>query len=119
MQVLQLHYIGCHNVGGLKRDNRKFVKLQDGGISRNYCLGGGQKEEVVINKTPVLIESQTKGLSLDLYKYLLDHTREPEILARARIETAKQFGAGSSQMQVTPEQAQFLAIARMHPTNHR
>eukprot|EP01024_Parvocaulis_polyphysoides_P039945 TRINITY_DN36206_c0_g1_i3.p1 TRINITY_DN36206_c0_g1~~TRINITY_DN36206_c0_g1_i3.p1 ORF type:complete len:311 (+),score=45.59 TRINITY_DN36206_c0_g1_i3:93-935(+) len=93
-----------------KKFLRKRNKQRNNQSNFQCCLGGVGQQDVVINKTPVLIESQEAGLSLDLYKYLLDHTREPEIMARVRIETAEQFGKGSSAMQVTPEQGQFLSM---------
>lgn len=51
-----------------------------------------------------------RTLNLDdrLHQYLLDNSlREPEILAQLRVETAKQPMA---QMQIAPEQGQFLAL---------
>ncbi|KAH9535985.1 hypothetical protein CY35_17G081300 [Sphagnum magellanicum] len=42
-----------------------------------------------------------------LYQYILQHTREPQILQQLREETATLPG---SQMQVSPDQAQFLAM---------
>lgn len=42
-----------------------------------------------------------------LYNYILDHTREPDILRRLREETSTIHG---SSMQVSPEQAQLLAM---------
>jgi len=52
----------------------------------------------------------TRALSLppDIYQYLLDHSvREPPVLARLREETANMPGA---EMQVSPDQAQFMAL---------
>ncbi|GBF94855.1 caffeoyl- O-methyltransferase [Raphidocelis subcapitata] len=42
-----------------------------------------------------------------LYTYLLAHTREPPILRRLREETAGMHGA---QMQISPEQGQFMGL---------
>jgi predicted O-methyltransferase YrrM len=52
----------------------------------------------------------TRSLSLpaDIYQYALDHAvREPPVLARLREETAPMRGA---EMQVSPDQAQFMAL---------
>lgn len=52
----------------------------------------------------------TRSLSLphDIYQYILDHSvREPAVLARLREETAHLPGA---EMQVSPDQAQFMAL---------
>lgn len=43
-----------------------------------------------------------------LYSYLLSHTPEHKVLRWLRQETADQFPVGA-RMQVSPEQAQFLA----------
>eukprot|EP01023_Acetabularia_acetabulum_P034045 TRINITY_DN31972_c0_g1_i2.p2 TRINITY_DN31972_c0_g1~~TRINITY_DN31972_c0_g1_i2.p2 ORF type:complete len:239 (-),score=47.42 TRINITY_DN31972_c0_g1_i2:150-866(-) len=69
-----------------------------------------ENDQVVINKVPALIQSQSKASDLSLYKYVLDHTRELEILARVRIETRQKYISGAYRMQVTPEQGQFLAM---------
>lgn len=42
-----------------------------------------------------------------VYDYILAHTREPEVLAKLRNETAAMVGSG---MQVSPEQGQFLSM---------
>ncbi|CAI5990816.1 unnamed protein product [Closterium sp. NIES-65] len=42
-----------------------------------------------------------------VYQYILEHTREPEILAELRRETATMIG---KEMQVSPEQGAFLAM---------
>lgn len=51
-----------------------------------------------------------RALSLppDIYQYVLEHSgREPDVLARLRAETAHLPGA---EMQVSPDQAQFMAL---------
>lgn len=51
-----------------------------------------------------------RALSLppDIYQYVLEHSaREPEVLARLRAETAHLPGA---EMQVSPDQGQFMAL---------
>ncbi|PSN17595.1 SAM-dependent methyltransferase, partial [filamentous cyanobacterium CCP5] len=51
---------------------------------------------------------RTLNLSDRLYSYLLKNSlREPEVLTRLRAETAQQ---PSAQMQIAPEQGQFLAL---------
>jgi caffeoyl-CoA O-methyltransferase len=54
------------------------------------------------------MSNKTLGLSDRLYSYLLDHSlREPEILWKLRQETANH---PNSQMQIAPEQGQFMAL---------
>jgi caffeoyl-CoA O-methyltransferase len=54
------------------------------------------------------MSNKTLGLSDSLYSYLLDHSlREPEILWKLRQETASH---PNSQMQIAPEQGQFMAL---------
>ncbi|HEY2591151.1 MAG TPA: class I SAM-dependent methyltransferase [Steroidobacteraceae bacterium] len=48
------------------------------------------------------------SLPADIYQYVLEHSaREPAVLARLRAETADMPGA---EMQVSPDQAQFMAL---------
>jgi predicted O-methyltransferase YrrM len=48
------------------------------------------------------------SLSPDIYRYLLEHSsREPAVLARLRAATADMAGA---EMQISPDQGQFLAL---------
>ena len=48
------------------------------------------------------------SLPADIYQYVLEHSaREPAVLARLRAETAHLPGA---EMQVSPDQAQFMAL---------
>ncbi|PNW73770.1 hypothetical protein CHLRE_13g571950v5 [Chlamydomonas reinhardtii] len=56
----------------------------------------------VINKVPVAI-----GMTPQVYDYMLEHTREPEVLRRLREETADVHG---SHMQITPEQGALLGL---------
>ena len=55
------------------------------------------------------INKQVVSAAMDsrLYAYLLDHTREPALLADLRRDTAQQFPSGA-RMQVSPEQGAFL-----------
>ncbi|GLC66081.1 hypothetical protein PLESTF_000382600 [Pleodorina starrii] len=56
----------------------------------------------VLNKVPVAI-----GMTPRLYSYILEHTREPEVLRQLREATAAVSGA---HMQITPEQGALLAL---------
>lgn len=54
------------------------------------------------------MSTRSLSLSPDIYRYVLDHSlREPAVLAKLRAETAQLSGA---EMQVSPEQGQFLAL---------
>ena len=61
--------------------------------------GGGTTDDPW-NKGPIDLDNR-------LYAYLLEHTREPEILRKLRVETATLRG---SQMQVPPEQGALLRL---------
>ena len=54
--------------------------------------------------------TRTTPLTDELYDYLLDHSlREPEVLRRLRMETAA-MPENEAQMQIAPEQGQFMAL---------
>ncbi len=54
------------------------------------------------------MSTRSMSLSPDIYQYLLDHAvREPPVLAKLRAVTAGMRGA---EMQVSPEQGQFMAL---------
>ncbi|KAL4854525.1 O-methyltransferase MdmC [Chlorella vulgaris] len=55
-------------------------------------------------------QQQTKHMHMSepLYAYLLQHTREPAVLAALRADTAAQFPA-AARMAISPEQGAFLA----------
>ncbi|GFR47532.1 hypothetical protein Agub_g9253 [Astrephomene gubernaculifera] len=63
---------------------------------------GGLVAGEVINKVPTAV-----GMTPRLYGYILQHTREPEVLRQLRAETAGVHGA---HMQITPEQGALLAL---------
>lgn len=82
------------NLGGIPRRRRSchvYAHLQPSVVSDDPKYGSKQ----VITITP------------RLYDYILTNVREPEILRQLREETANMRG---SQMQVSPEQAQLLAM---------
>ncbi|RVW32644.1 O-methyltransferase MdmC [Vitis vinifera] len=82
------------NLGGIPRRRRSchvYAHLQPSVVSDDPKYGNKQ----VITITP------------RLYDYILTNVREPEILRQLREETAYMRG---SQMQVSPEQAQLLAM---------
>jgi predicted O-methyltransferase YrrM len=55
--------------------------------------------------------SRNTFISEALYSYLLKTTsREPEIMARLREETARRYPPDKAQMQIGPDQAQFMAL---------
>ena len=58
------------------------------------------------------MSNQSIGLNEEIYRYLLEHSlREPELLAELRAETAQ---LSQANMQIAPEQGQFMAmLARM------
>jgi predicted O-methyltransferase YrrM len=54
------------------------------------------------------MSSRALSLPADIYQYVLGHSvREPDVLARLRAETAHMAGA---EMQVSPDQGQFMAL---------
>lgn len=54
------------------------------------------------------MSTRSMSLSADIYAYLLEHSvREPAVLARLRAATANMPGA---EMQVSPEQGQFMGL---------
>ncbi|KAK7272655.1 hypothetical protein RJT34_29393 [Clitoria ternatea] len=63
--------------------------------------------ELVISSDENYGNKQVVGLTPRLYDYVLKNVREPEILRQLREETASMCG---SQMQVSPDQAQLLAM---------
>ncbi|KAF6171020.1 hypothetical protein GIB67_005145 [Kingdonia uniflora] len=62
---------------------------------------------VIVSKDESYGNKQIISLTPQLYNYLLANVREPEILRKLREETATMQG---SQMQVSPDQAQLLAM---------
>lgn len=58
------------------------------------------------------MSNRTLSVTDDIYQYLLDHSvREPEVLARLRAATAR---LPQANMQIAPEQGQFMAfLARL------
>ncbi|GAU19075.1 hypothetical protein TSUD_99370 [Trifolium subterraneum] len=63
--------------------------------------------EFVIASDEKYGNKQVVSLTPRLYDYVLENVREPEILRQLRVETASMRG---SQMQVSPDQAQLLAM---------
>ncbi|WJX72716.1 hypothetical protein P8452_56562 [Trifolium repens] len=63
--------------------------------------------EFVIASDEKYGNKQVVSLTPRLYDYVLENVREPEILRQLRVETASIRG---SQMQVSPDQAQLLAM---------
>ncbi|XP_052187709.1 probable caffeoyl-CoA O-methyltransferase At4g26220 isoform X1 [Diospyros lotus] len=76
---------------------RKSIRLQTRCCAGSPAVASDRKYG---NKQVISVTSK-------LYDYLLMHTREPEILRELREETATMRG---SQMQVSPDQAQLLAM---------
>ncbi|CAD7698944.1 unnamed protein product [Ostreobium quekettii] len=66
-----------------------------------------KREPKVVNGWTVNKQTMLKHISDELYGYVLDHTREPEVLAELREETARLPGF---QMQVSPEQGQLMGL---------
>ncbi|KAL4446674.1 hypothetical protein ABPG77_007918 [Micractinium sp. CCAP 211/92] len=63
---------------------------------------GDQGSGAPINKQVI-----SKHMDDRLYGYLLEHTREPPVLASLRAATAEQFPTGA-RMQISPEQGAFM-----------
>ncbi|XP_065859963.1 uncharacterized protein [Euphorbia lathyris] len=75
--------------------------------SRYYCSSSITNAAVVLANDDKYGNKQIISLTPRLYDYILSNVREPEILRQLREETATLRG---SQMQVSPEQAQLLAM---------
>ena len=100
----------ARSVAGLARPPHHRLgthrRLREGSASvarrrtRAALADGGGTPTDPWNKAPI-------DLSDRLYGYLLEHTREPEVLRRLRVETSQMRG---SQMQVPPEQGAFMAL---------
>ncbi len=57
---------------------------------------------------PIAMSNRTLNLTDKLYAYLIDHSlREPDVMRRLRQETA---GLPNAEMQIAPEQGQFMAM---------
>ncbi|KAI3884209.1 hypothetical protein MKW92_006448 [Papaver armeniacum] len=71
-------------------------------LTRNYCA-----DSVVVPEDKSYGNKQIISVTSQLYDYILSNVREPEILKKLREETSSMRG---SQMQVSPDQAQLLAM---------
>ncbi|RZC69442.1 hypothetical protein C5167_032552 [Papaver somniferum] len=71
-------------------------------LTRNYCA-----DSVVVQEDKSYGNKQIISVTSQLYGYILSNVREPEILKKLREETSSMRG---SQMQVSPDQAQLLAM---------
>ncbi|CAK9210920.1 unnamed protein product [Sphagnum jensenii] len=99
--------------GGCCSEKKKVLVVSSGGSRRSSSSIRASSSD----NTPaaVLISSinneqigkHPAHVTDQLYQYILQHTREPQILQQLREETATLPG---SQMQVSPDQAQFLAM---------
>lgn len=74
---------------------------------RNRLVRSCFTSEFVIASDENYINKPVISLTPRLYEYVLKNVREPEILRQLRQETASMHG---SQMQVSPDQAQLLAM---------
>ncbi|XP_038684136.1 tricin synthase 1-like isoform X2 [Tripterygium wilfordii] len=72
-------------------------------LSRTYCTA----KPFVVAEDEKYGNKQVISVTPRLYDYILSNVREPEILRELREETANMRG---SQMQVSPDQAQLLAM---------
>ncbi|KAL5719304.1 hypothetical protein ACHQM5_012102 [Ranunculus cassubicifolius] len=85
----------------------KFKLSSKSTQSRTYCANSSSSVVVVSSKNEKYGEKQVISVTPQLYDYILDNLPEPEILRKLREETATMQG---SQMQVSPDQAQLLAM---------
>ncbi|XP_030474823.2 tricin synthase 1-like isoform X1 [Syzygium oleosum] len=74
---------------------------------RGRCCCFGSSSPYVVLKDRSYGNKQVISITPQLYEYILSNVREPEILRQLREETASMRG---SQMQVSPDQAQLLAM---------
>eukprot|EP00249_Psilotum_nudum_P009664 c22077_g1_i1 orf=585-1526(-) len=73
----------------------------------NPCLRHSRQLTNVTVESNMLYSGKQVRVTEPLHKYILAHTREPQILGELREETSNMVG---SEMQVSPEQGQFLAM---------
>ncbi|CAI0470171.1 unnamed protein product [Linum tenue] len=100
--------------GGRCRSSRTWNSVR---LPRNRCcsslrnnpadVDGSNSAAVVVAKDDKYGSKQIISLTARLYDYILSNVREPEIMRQLREETAAMRG---SQMQVSPDQAQLLAM---------
>ncbi|XP_068635318.1 uncharacterized protein [Aristolochia californica] len=81
--------------------------------TRSFCrIGASASDTVVVVGDFKYVNKQVISVTPQLYDYILANVREPEILRELREETATMQG---SQMQVSPDQAQLIAmLVQMH-----
>jgi O-methyltransferase len=78
-------------------------------ISRHvYCSSSAENQNMQAEAPPAAKTANKASLEGNVYAYLLDHTREPDILRSLRAETAQLFPQ-AAHMAVSPEQGSFLA----------
>jgi len=70
------------------------------------CKGSRQPDEVGLSPSLTLKIPACMNMTTELYTYLLEHTREPQVLKDLRDETAAMSG---SHMQITRDQGQFMS----------
>ncbi|XP_030544107.1 tricin synthase 1-like isoform X3 [Rhodamnia argentea] len=76
-------------------------------LGRGRCCCFGSSSPYVVLEDRGYGNKQVISITPQLYDYVLSNVREPEILQQLRKETASMRG---SQMQVSPDQAQLLAM---------
>ncbi|GAX78968.1 hypothetical protein CEUSTIGMA_g6408.t1 [Chlamydomonas eustigma] len=113
MHPLSLHIFPTRVLGHTLKPSAETFKvnyysghyraLKDFGI----CRGSRQPNEVGLSSTLSLKVPASMNMTTELYTYLLEHTREPQVLQDLRDETAAMNG---SHMQITRDQGQFMSM---------
>ncbi|KAA3462346.1 tricin synthase 1-like isoform X1 [Gossypium australe] len=83
----------------------RFIKLNN--LRRNCSLSSDAAAPFIVADDEKYGNKQVISITPRLYDYILANVREPPILRQLREETANMRG---SQMQVSPDQAQLLAM---------
>ncbi|KAJ4977983.1 hypothetical protein NE237_008763 [Protea cynaroides] len=100
--TVKLHFSTITSISKAPRRFYGAVRASKLHQSRSCC-----SDAVVVVKDGKYGNKQVISLTPQIYDYMLANVREPEILRELREETASMRG---SQMQVSPDQAQLLAM---------
>ncbi|XP_042475354.1 O-methyltransferase MdmC-like isoform X3 [Macadamia integrifolia] len=98
----QLHFSTITSISKAHRRCCGAVRASKLHLPRSCCT-----DSVIVAKDGKYGNKQVISITPQLYDYMLANIREPEILRELREETASMRG---SQMQVSPDQAQLLAM---------
>ncbi|KAJ8632509.1 hypothetical protein MRB53_025845 [Persea americana] len=114
--LLLSHHFSSLSTPRTKLRSLLSISLQSSFRSSHFEIRASHSDAIQTSHTKVAFvvaederygNKQVISITPQLYNYILSNTREPEILRELREETAAMRG---SQMQVSPDQAQLLAM---------